>query len=70
MLRKPGFGEIIMGDLVDQALRQISAAGQRRIRWYFSEKDAADFVRARFSFNKLIRDKIDIEYAPFAGRQQ
>jgi hypothetical protein len=65
MLKKPGFGEIIMGDLVDQALRQISAAGQRRIRWYFSEKEAADLVHVRFYFNQYIRDRIDIQFRPF-----
>jgi hypothetical protein len=70
MLKKPGFGEIIMGDLVDQALRQISAAGQRRIRWYFSEKGAADFVRVRFYFNQYIRDRIDIQVRPFPERRQ
>jgi hypothetical protein len=59
-----------MEGLIGQALRQISAAGQRRIRWYFSEKDAADFVRARFYFNQNIRDRIDIQVRPFPGRQQ
>jgi len=46
-------------------LRQINAAGQRPIRWYFSEKEAADFVRVQFYFNRYIRDRIDIEVRPF-----
>lgn len=70
MLKKPGFSKIIMDGLFDQALRQISAAGQRRIRWYFSEKEAADFVRARFYFDKRIRNRIDIQVRSFPGRQQ
>ena len=37
-----------MDDFIDQALRQMNAARQRPIRWYFSEKEAADFVRVRF----------------------
>jgi hypothetical protein len=51
-------------------LRQISAAGQRPIRWYFSEKEAADFVRVQFYFSRYIRDRIDIEVRPFPGRRQ
>jgi hypothetical protein len=70
MLRKPGISGSVMGQFVAQALRQISAAGQRPIRWYFAEKEAADFVRVRFYLNRYIRDRIDIEYGPFPGRRQ
>ena len=38
MLRKPGISKLVMDDLLVQALRQISAAGQRPVRWYFAEK--------------------------------
>ena len=38
MLRKPGISKLVMDDLPVQALRQISAAGQRPVRWYFAEK--------------------------------
>jgi hypothetical protein len=70
MLRKPGISEIMMYNFIAQALRQISAAGQRPIRRYFSEKEAADFVSVQFYFNRYIRDRIDIEVRPFPGRQQ
>ena len=69
MLRKPGISELVMDDLLVQALRQMSAAGQRPIRWYFAEKEAADFVRVQFYFNRYIRDRIDIEFRPFPGRR-
>jgi hypothetical protein len=69
MLRKPRISEFVMDDLLAQALRQMSAAGQRPIRWYFAEKEAADFVRVQFYFDKRIRDRIDIEYGPFPGRR-
>jgi hypothetical protein len=70
MLSKLGISEVIMGDFTDQALRQIRAAGQRRIRWYFSEKEAADFVRVQFYFNRYIRNRIEIEDRSFPGGQQ
>jgi len=50
-------------DLWGQAERQVEAAGERRIRWYFSEKKAADYVRDLFR-DDPIRDRIDIVHAP------
>lgn len=70
MLKNPDISQFIMGQFLAQASRQISAAGQRPIRWYFSEKEAADFVRGQFSFNRDIHERIDIEHRPFPGRQQ
>jgi hypothetical protein len=34
--------------LWEQAERQVQAAGDRQVRWYFSEKKAVDFVRDLF----------------------
>jgi hypothetical protein len=46
-----------------QALSQVQAAGERRIRWYFAERKAADYVRELFR-DDLDRDRIDIVHAP------
>lgn len=64
-----GIGEVIIDKLKKQALDQISAAGSRKIRWYFAEKEAADFVRSQFYFDRRIRDRIDIQYRPFPGKR-
>jgi len=70
MLRKPGISEFVMDDFIDQALRQMSAARQRPIRWYFSEKEAADFVRDLFRDDPNIRGRIVIEDRPFPGSRR
>jgi hypothetical protein len=64
-----GIGGVIIGKLKRQALDQISAAGSRKIRWYFAEKEAADLVRGQFYFDKQIRKRIDIQYGPFPGKR-
>jgi hypothetical protein len=46
-----------------QAQRQVAAAGERAIRWYFSEKQAADYVRELFRGDRA-RDRIDIVHVP------
>jgi hypothetical protein len=45
--------------LWEQAERQVQSAGDRPVRWYFSEKKAADFVRLLFE-GDLVRGRIDI----------
>lgn len=35
-------------DLIDQATRQVQAAGSREIEWHFAEKEAADAARELF----------------------
>jgi hypothetical protein len=62
--------EIIIEKLKKQALRQIDAAGSRAIRWYFAEKQAADFVRKLFEDDRDIRHRIDVEYKPFPGKRR
>jgi len=59
ILTKPGLGQHIVDQLMDAALRQLSAAGQRRVRWYFSEEESADFVRKLFEGDP-IRGRIEI----------
>jgi hypothetical protein len=60
----------VFHEFLEESKRQVDAAGDRAVRWYFSEKEAADFVRARFYFNQYIRDRIDIQVRPFPGRRQ
>ena len=60
-----GIGGVIIDKLKTQALDQISAAGSRKIRWYFAEKEAADFVRDQFRDDSDIRGHIIIEDRPF-----
>ena len=62
-----GIRGFIIDDLKRQALDQINAAGTRKIIWYFSEKEAADFVRSQFYFDKSIRNRIEIRNVPFQG---
>ena len=53
----------LVRQLWEQAERQVQAAGASPIRWYFSEKKAADYVRDLFRGDR-IRERIDIVYAP------
>jgi hypothetical protein len=46
-----------------QALSQVEAAGDRRIRWYFAERKAADYVRELFRGDD-IRGSIEIVHVP------
>jgi hypothetical protein len=55
--------------LWNQALNQVQAAGGRPIRWYFSEKQAADYVRVRFR-DDPDRNRIDVVHVPNAGERQ
>jgi hypothetical protein len=49
--------------LLEQAERQVAAAGDRPIRWYFSERKVADFVRDLFEGDP-IRGRIEIVHVP------
>jgi hypothetical protein len=46
-----------------QAESQVQAAGDRRIRWYFAEGNAADYVRHLFNGDD-IRGRIEIVHVP------
>ena len=51
---------------LEQALRQVSAAGTRPVRWYFSEKETEDFARKVFSENKSL-ENIQTRFEPWLG---
>jgi hypothetical protein len=50
-----------------QATRQIEAAGLRPVRWYFSQKQSADFATEIFEKDPKLQN-IDIEFKPWPGR--
>ena len=54
---------------LDQASRQIEAAGLRPVRWYFSQKPTADFAKEIFKDDLKLRN-IDIEFRPWPGRAE
>jgi hypothetical protein len=63
MLSDLGLQQFIIKRLWNQAEDQVLAAGARPIRWYFSEKQAADYVRELFRGDRLL-GHIEIAYAP------
>lgn len=63
LLSDPNTQGFTIRKLWKQALDQVQAAGSRPTRWYFSEKQAADYVRDLFR-DDLARDRIDIVHVP------
>lgn len=63
MLSNLGIQKFILEDLWKQAGDQVEAAGARPTRWYFSEKQAADYMHDLFE-DDPIRSRIKIIYAP------
>jgi hypothetical protein len=55
--------KFIVRQLWEKAQRQVEAAGDRQIRWYFAEKQTADYVRYLF-LGDPVRGHIKIIYAP------
>lgn len=47
----PWFGMVAY--MMDQARRQVAAAGGRAIEWHFSDPGVADYMRSRFAENGL-----------------
>jgi hypothetical protein len=65
-LRTEGGTKLLERLFVAQATRQIEAAGLRPVRWYFSQKQPADFAKAIFEKDLKLRN-IDIEFKPWPG---
>jgi hypothetical protein len=63
MLSDLGIQQFLIDDFWDQAERQVQAAGDRPVRWYFSEEQAADFIRNLFRRDP-IRSRIEIVHVP------
>jgi hypothetical protein len=66
MLSDPGLQGFFIEYFQDRALSQVLAAGGRPVRWYFSEKQTADFVRDLFSRDPF-RSRIEIVHVPMPG---
>jgi hypothetical protein len=57
--------EKLAGEWVDQASKQVQAAGNRRVEWYFHDPNAAAFAQKWFEANKL--GSIRIHVLPYPG---
>jgi NADPH-dependent ferric siderophore reductase len=53
--------------LLEQAGRQVQAAGARPIIWFFAEESAADYVRNLFKDDVRLRQIEVIPYPPTGG---
>lgn len=61
------WGQRLVEELfLKQATDQIQAAGSRSVRWYFSQKEVADYAREIFRSAGL--QNIEIMYQPWPGR--
>ncbi len=63
MLSNLGSQRFLLDRLWKQAEDQVAAAGDRPIRWYFSEEKAADYIRDLFRGDP-IRGRIEIVHVP------
>jgi hypothetical protein len=69
LLAKPWGPDSIGGQWAAQSFSQILSAGDRPIRWYFAEREAADF--ARELFRELgYGNRIDVEWRPWPEKSQ
>jgi hypothetical protein len=65
LLTYPWGPQSVGSKLMAQSLSQIAAAGDRPIRWYFAEIEAAEFARELFGNSGEGRTKIDVEFLPW-----
>jgi hypothetical protein len=63
MLSDLGIQQFLIAQLWKQAGEQVAAAGDRPVRWYFSEEKAADYIRDLFHGDP-IRGRIEIVHVP------
>jgi hypothetical protein len=54
---------------VEQAMDQVQAAGDRPLRWYFSQKAVADYARQIFSKKEELKN-IEINHEPWPGKTE
>jgi hypothetical protein len=62
--------ESVEKQFLDQSLREVQAAGDRPIRWYFAEAAAAEFARELFEANNQGRGRIEIVVLPWSKTKQ
>lgn len=70
LLSFPGTMGSVIQEWVGEGGRQIAAAGDRPVRWYFAEKAAADSARELFRDYDDGLERMDVEFPPWAGKQQ
>lgn len=63
LLSFPQGMQSVVYEWIDESGRQISASGNRRVRWYFAEEAAADFARELFKIYDEGRERIEIKVA-------
>ncbi len=54
---------------VAQAMDQLQAAGARPVRWYFSQKEVADYAEEIFSEDDALQN-IEVIFKPWTGRKK
>ncbi len=54
---------------LQQAMDQIQAAGTRPVRWYFSQKQVADYAEEIFSKDDALQN-IEVIFEPWPGRKK
>ena len=57
-------------EFLDQSKRQIDAAGNRAVQWYFSEPGTAQFAAEVFYYSDEGREKIEIVVLPWRGKNR
>jgi hypothetical protein len=67
---KSTFTQSIVKGWINQAQRQVQAAGDRPIVWYFAEKEVADYARKIFAESELGLTKIDVRFYPFGAKER
>jgi hypothetical protein len=60
--------EILAGLFLRQAMDQVQAAGARPLRWYFSQKDVADYAERLFERDDL--KSIEVKFELWLGREK
>jgi hypothetical protein len=66
----PPVKKSVAGKFLDQSLREVQAAGDRPVRWYFAEAAAAKFAIELFDTYDRGRGKIDVEVLPWSKKKQ
>jgi hypothetical protein len=67
-LESDGGKKLLANIFLEHAEDQIQAAGTRPVRWYFSQKQVADYARKIFVGGGL--ENIEIVYEPWPGRRK
>jgi hypothetical protein len=70
LLRFPAGIKSVAEEFLDESERQVDAAGTRGVRWYFSERETADFAEDLFKGMDDARENIKIVVLPWPGKKR